>query len=221
MPRSRTAVANGLSAPFRLVFRRSPDVTADPAVPPATTTIHDVEFVGYAEDCMVSGRVALSAERLSDLLNEHERFELVDVLVSPLNGGSPFELREMLIERDEIMLVHAMGPRGNAGRRQRTRQFPIVVKAGPYEIHGYVHATPGSDPIASLRRRKPMVALTDAVIRYSLGSQPQARRVATVIVNRETVDWIVEGEDESVATLDMPVDAGGPLLKDFTGELLA
>ena len=190
-------------------------------MPAPVAAIRDVEFVGYAEDCTLSGRVALATERLSDLLNQHERYQLSDVLVSPLTGESPFELREMLVERDEIMLVHAMGPRGNAGRRQRTRQSPIVVKAGPYEVRGYVHATPGSDPIASLRRRKPMVALTDAVIRYSVGRQPQERRVGTVIVNRETVEWIVAGEDEEAPTLDMPVDAGGPLLKDFTGDLLS
>ena len=152
-------------------------------------------------------------------MNQAERFELVGVLLSPLDGSGAYELRQMLVERDEIMLVHAMGPRGNAGRRHRTRQSPIVVKSGPYEVHGYVHALPGSDPIASLRRRRPMIALTDAVIRYSMGRERLERRVSTVIVNREAADWIAAGHDEEVPTLDMPADAGGPLLKDFTGQL--
>lgn len=219
MPRSRPALANTFKTPFRLVFRRAADVTPAEIAPTPAAAIRDVEFVGYAEDCTLSGRLALDAERLSDLLNQHDRFELVDVLVAPLDGGNPYELREMLVERDEIMLVHAMGPRGNAGRRQRTRQYPIVVKSGPYEVHGYVHATPGTDPIASIRRRKPMVALTNAVIRYAVGRQWQERRVGTLIINRETVDWIVQGEDEEVLTVDMPADASGPLLKDFTGDL--
>ena len=219
MPRSQPALATRFKAPFRLVFRRSADLTAAEVAPAPVAAIREIEFVGYAEDCTLSGRVALDAERLSDLLNQHDRFELVDVLVAPLDGGRAYELREMLVERDEIMLVHAMGPRGNAGRRQRTRQSPIVVKSGPYEVHGYVHALPGSDPIASLRRRRPMIALTEAVIRYSVGRDRLERRVGTVIVNRETTDWIVEGQDEEVPTLDMPPDTGGPLLKDFTGQL--
>ena len=64
-----------------------------------------------------------------------------------------------------------------------------------------------------------MIALTDAVIRYSVDRDRVERRVGTVIVNRETADWIAEGHDEEVLTLDMPVDASGPLLKDFTGQL--
>lgn len=220
MAPSRTALANRLTTPFRLAFHRSADLGPQDISSTPVAAIRDVEFIGYAEDCTLSGRVALATERLSDLLNQHERYELVDVLVSPLSGESAFELREMLVERDEVMLVHAMGPRGNVARRQRTRQSPIVVKAGPYEVHGYLHATPGSDPIASLRRRKPMVALTDAVIRYSVGRQAQERRVSTLVINRETVDWIAAGEDADVLTVDMPVELGGPLLKDFTGDLL-
>jgi len=95
-----------------------------------------------------------------------------------------------------------------------------VAKAGPYEVRGYLHALPGSDPLASLQRRKPMIALTDAVIEYAAGGVRQQRRASVVILNRDCVDWVVEGRDDEVAGLDMPVATGGPLLKDFTGDLL-
>jgi hypothetical protein len=163
--------------------------------------------------------LSLSAERLSDLLNGQETFELFDVLVEDLTGTDPMEAGEVDVARDEILLVHAGGPRGNPGRRQRTRQHPIVVKIGLYEVRGYVHALPGSDPLASLRRRKPMVALTDAVIEFVVASAPQVRRASVVIVNRDAVDWIVEGHDAEVVMPEMPVDSSGLLLKDFTGDV--
>jgi hypothetical protein len=204
--------------PLRLAFHRAP-AAREPDAAPAPPSVPDVDFVAYAEDCILSGRIGMAAERISDLLNAHDRFELVDVLVTPLGALSAIESRSIVVERDEILAVHASGPRGNAARRQRTRQHPIVVSVGPYEIHGYVHATPGADPIASFRRRKPMVALTDARILFTIMGQPQVQAAATVVVNRENVDWVVEGSQAEVLTLDLPTGESGPLTKDFTGEL--
>jgi hypothetical protein len=182
----------------------------------------EIEFVAYAEDCILSGHVRLAADRLSDLVNDHEELELVDVLVADLSGGEGFEVHQLLIKRDEILVLHATGPRGRVDRRQRTRQHPIVAKLGPYEVRGYIHALPGADPIAGLRRRRPIVALTDAVIEYWVGRERQRRRVSTVLINRELADMIVEGneEEDELAGLEMPVDTSGPLIKDFTGEVL-
>ena len=46
-----------------------------------------------------------------------------------------------------------------------------------------------------------------------------AAALSVVILNRERVDWIANGQGEEMATLDMPAKSGGRLLKDFTGEL--
>ena len=181
----------------------------------------DVDLVVYGEDCLLSGHLPMSAERLSDHLNGQATFELRDVLVEGLVGAAPFQIRAVEVSRDDILLVHGGGPRGNAGRRLRTRQHPIVVKTGPYEVRGYLHTVPGGEPLTSLRRRQPMLALTDAVIEFTVASAPQTRRVAVVIVNRDAVDWIVEGHDDEVAMPNMPVDTSGPLIKDFTGDVFA
>ena len=89
-----------------------------------------------------------------------------------LVGGEPIESRDVLVHRDEILLVEASGPRGDPGRRNHTRQHPIVARIGPYEVRGLIHALPGTDPIESLRRRRPMIALTDATIEFSIGTTP-------------------------------------------------
>ncbi len=158
-----------------------------------------VDFVAYAEDCVLSGRVRLSAERMSDLLNAHEELELVDVMVQRLEGAGAVEAREVVIHRDEILFVHAAGPRGVPGRRRRTLMHPLAMQIGPYHIRGYFHHLPGSQPLVAIRRRQPMVPLTDAWVEYDEGSRHHRHRVGAIVVNREQIDWIgtaTEGDME-------------------------
>jgi hypothetical protein len=91
---------------------------------------------------------------------------------------------------------------------------------GPYQVRGYLHALPGADPVQAIRRRQPMVPLTDAWIEFPPSSGRERRRVGTVVVNREQIDWIVPAIDHEVEMPDLPLSAEkGPLLKDFTGAL--
>ena len=207
---------------LRVVFGRPVAVVPSVAVPPRdpARTSQQVEFVAYGEDCVLSGVVSLAADRLTDMLNDHDEYQLVDVLVEGLTGERTVEVREVLVRRDELLLVHAAGPRGNQDRRHRTRSHPVAIQLGPYHVRGYLHALPGADPVQSIRRRKPMVPLTDAWIEFQTAAGRQRRRVGTVVVNREQVDWIVPAIDDEVEMPDLPLSADkGPLLKDFTGAL--
>ncbi|HEY7523809.1 MAG TPA: hypothetical protein VH720_09175 [Candidatus Limnocylindrales bacterium] len=180
----------------------------------------DVEFVAYGEDCIVVARVALPTERLTDLLNSQERYRITDVVADSLTDGHAYELPEVELQRDELFLVHAAGPRGNPGRRKRTRQHSVVLQLGPYLVHGQFHAVPGSDPLEGLRRRKAMVPLTDATIEFVVGRAVQQRHVETLIVNRELMDWAVEAHDEGIEFPELEVPAAtGRLAKDFTGQI--
>lgn len=183
-----------------------------------------VGFVAYGEDCLLSGHIRLAAERLTDMLNDHDEYELVDVLVERLDGTSAAEVRHVVIPRDELLLVHAAGPRGSQARRQRMRPHPIAMQLGPYHVRGYVHALPGSDPILALRRRKPIVPLTDAWIEFGVGAARQRRIVGTLLVNREGADWVSVADDADLELPELPElpmpDEVGPLVKDFTGQIL-
>ncbi|MEX1169681.1 MAG: hypothetical protein WEE50_06030 [Chloroflexota bacterium] len=207
---------------LRVVFGR-PDAAAPPPAAPARDAARagqQVEFVAYGEDCVLSGVVRLASDRLTDMLNDHDEYQLVDVLVEGLTGERAVEVREVLVRRDELLLVHAAGPRGNLDRRHRTRSHPVAIQMGPYHIRGYLHSLPGADPVQSIRRRKPMVPLTDAWIEFAAAAGRQRRRVGTVVVNREQIDWIVPAIDDEVEMPDLPLSADkGPLLKDFTGAL--
>ena len=207
---------------LRLVFGRSAPVAtaSDTASHGITRPSQTVEFVAYGEDCVLSGVVQLASDRLTDMLNDHDEYQLVDVLVESLTGERAVEVRDVLVHRDELMLVHAAGPRGNQDRRQRTRSHPVAIQLGPYHVRGYLHALPGADPVQSIRRRKPMVPLTDAWIEFATPAGRERRRVGTVVVNREQVDWIVPAIDDEVELPDLPLSADkGRLVKDFTGAL--
>ena len=181
----------------------------------------ELEFIAYAEDCLLRGHIRMDAERLSDLLNEHDEYQLIDVQVEALVGERVIEVKDVVVRRDELLIVHALGPRGERTRRIRTRQHPLAMQVGPYHIRGNLHALPGSDPVTSFRRRKPMVPLTDAWIEYEQDGARQRRRATALVVNRQQVEWLAEARDDEV---DMPDLAHqvmcGPLVKDFTDEVL-
>jgi hypothetical protein len=86
--------------------------------------------------------------------------------------------------------VRAGEPRGDEARRRPTRTHAIAIQSGNYLIGGYLHASPGSDPMASARERPPMVPLTDAWIEYWSASGRTHQSSGTIVVNRERADWI-------------------------------
>ena len=205
---------------LRLVMHRStqgaPAVEATPQEP----VYPEVEFSAYAEDCRL-GRIRLEAERLSDMLNAHDELVLVDVLVESLADGTTYEAKEFSVRRDDLLAVEALGPRGNAHRRMRARPHPLAVKLGPYQVRGYVHVTPGADVLNAVRRRKPMVPLTEASITYMSGGVVQRHERRSLIINRECADWLAVVDDESVEFPELPLPiVPGSLVKDFTGQIL-
>jgi hypothetical protein len=209
--RQDSHVTQSIGRRLRVVFQRSGDPEDRSGLPgdgrPARSLLPLLEFVAYAEDCVLYGRVRLAAERLTDMLNTHDEFELVDVMVERLDGQGAIEVKEVLVRRDELLLVHATGPRGNLARRTRTREHPLAVRIGPYDIRGSLHAFPGHDPLTTIRRRKPMVPMTDAWLEYLAGGERRRRRVGALIVNREQIHTVAHAVDEWSELPDLPYRA--------------
>jgi hypothetical protein len=211
MPDDR-GVIESLGRRLRVVFARPDDQddASPPSLDPAPAgTLPLVEFVAYATDCVLYGRVRLAAERLTDMLNGHEEFDLVDVMVERLDGLGAVEVRAVVVPRHELLLVHATGPRGNQERRTRTREHPLAFRVGPYDVRGDLHAAPGHDPLLTIRRRKAMVPITDAWVEYNVGAERRRRRVGPLVVNRDQVDVVTLAVDEWVEVPDLPFEAGG------------
>jgi hypothetical protein len=191
-----------------LIFDRGadgPDATG--TADPGAAVLHPlVDFVAYADDCTLSGRIRLRSDRLTDMLNDHEELQLVDVMVQSLAAREGVEVREVIVPRDELLLVHATGPRGDQSRRTRTRQTHVAISAAPYQVRGYLHAAPFLDALAGLHRRGPMVPLTEAIIDFAIAGEWQRQRVGTLIVNRGRIDHITEVPAHDIAVVDLAPD---------------
>lgn len=164
--------------------------SSDPEASTSSSDTAEVTFLAYGEDCILSGRTALEAERLTDMLNAHDEYVLVGVMVQRLDDGEPFEVPEILVPRDEIYLVHASDARGDVARRHHTTPQRLALKMGPYKVRGFFHALPGADPVEAMRRRMTMVPLTDARIEYTFHGEGRETLVDAVIINREQIDWV-------------------------------
>ena len=182
-----------------------------------------LDFVAYGEDCLVSGATELiGSARLTDMLNRHDGVELASVIIEPLDGRQGFHVPRVELGRGEILLVAANGPRGDIGRRTKTRAHAVSLQVGPYLVEGYLHALPGADPLANLHRRAAMLPLTDATVEYRVGDAVRRDTASVLIVNRERIRTLSPAVAETARSLDLPsVKSVDPRVKDFTGELSA
>ena len=177
--------------------------------------------MAYAGDCRVAGRLELTGTRLTDMLNAEPTLRLREVLLESLDDGRLLELADMELQRDELFAVEALGPRGTAERRVRTRTHRMQLSLGPYIVMGHLHAIPGADPLNSLLRRLSMVPLTTATIAYVVGGQTVMRDVETLIVNRTLADWISPTAREHAFFPDTPIVIPAPgefFAKDLTAQ---
>ena len=52
-----------------------------------------IEFVAFTDDCALAGLIRLSAERLTDLLNDADEIELLDVVIKSVRTGHDLAYR--------------------------------------------------------------------------------------------------------------------------------
>ena len=145
----------------------------------------------------------LDSARLTDMLNAHLEYVLVDALAERLPEGGSMVVPEILVGRHELALVRAGGPRGDRTRRKPTKTHHLVIRTGRYLVAGRLHSSVGEDPLAALRARDPMVPLTDAAIMFRIGPDIVEEPGGTIIVNRDLVEWVREGELDA-RSLDLP-----------------
>jgi len=214
------SIRSRLPGPIQIVFRSSPPAAVDLEAPLEPATIPLVELTIFAGDSLACGQLALSAHRVTDLMNEHEAFEFVDTTLQSLDDGHQIEVPALTIARNEIFAVAVSGPRGDPVRRTRTRPMPIELHLGRYDVSGNIHAIPGTDPIASFRRRKVMIPLTEATIEYDSSAGRTRSHFETILVNNLLADWIAAATRSDVRPPDLvPELSGRGLARDFTPQI--
>src|SRR5215218_6602300 len=105
-----SAVIGSIGSRLRLVLRQ-PSPSARVAVAPEVAGLPEVDFVAYSTSERLSGRIRLDNGRLTDMLNAHREFVLVDALAERLPDGGSMVVPEILIHRHELALVRVGGPR--------------------------------------------------------------------------------------------------------------
>ena len=178
-----------------------------------------IEFIGFSSDCRITGRLTLFGDRLSDMLNDQEHYRLSKVTLTSLDDGHEVAVDSLILERSDLVAAIATGPRGVGRYRVNLDRVRMQVGAGPYVFAGQLHAEAGSDPLQVVMTRRSMVALTDATVAFTVAGEVQVIDAEAVIVNRESVDWVVPTADEAAHFPDVPVRPAFAmnLVKDFTG----
>jgi hypothetical protein len=194
-------VIGSIGTRLRLVLRQ-PGSSARSLAADATD-LPEVDFVAYSTSERLSGRIRLDSARLTDMLNSHREFILVDALAERLPDGGSMVVPEILVGRHELALVRAGGPRGDRALRIPTTTHRLVMRSGRYLVAGRLHSSVGEDPLAALRAREPMIPLTDAAILFRVGSDIVEEPAGTIVVNRDLVEWVRKGELDA-RSLDLP-----------------
>ena len=193
---------------------------ADPRAADAPTVSPFVKLTIYADDSVASGCLALSADRLTDLMNHSAEFGVRDAFLEGLGDGHGLTVGTLLVARDEIYAVAVAGPRGNPGRRSRTRPVPVELRVGRYDVSGHIHAVPGANAITGFRNRSPMVPITEATIAFDAPEGRRVARYATILVNRDLTDEIAPATRSDVRPPELlPGPQEYRLAKEFTSEI--
>jgi hypothetical protein len=177
-----------------------------------------IPFSAYAEDCTVTGEIALESDRLSDLLASTDEFAVGTAAFRALDDGRVVEAESADICRDDLCVIVATGPRGRAERRLWTRQYPVRLRVGPYIVLGYLHAPPTIDPIRSTDRR-PILAMTSSILEYDEAGTSIRVESDALLVNSAKIQALESATEEDLGlSKDVDLRAGrDPRAKDLTG----
>ena len=161
-----------------------------------------IDFRGYAAGFIVSARVDLTADRLTDQLNRDAPLDLAEVTLESLVDGRTVTIDQLILEPRELFAAKALGPRGDAAQRIVTVEHRLQAQIGPYNVLGRLHAEPGLSAMESVLSRWPMIPLTEATIAYVIGGVLEVRDAGTIIINRELATWVrdPEADEQTLAT---------------------
>jgi hypothetical protein len=179
-----------------------------------------IEFRAYADDYTIGGATVFQGERLADFLEGVDELEVEGVTVRALEDGRRYDLPSAVIQRDELCLVAATGPRGRADRRLLTRAYPMRAEVGPYAVVGYFHALPTTDPF-SIAQRRHIVALTPVRLAFVVAGDRIEESHDVLLLMRAKITLFEPASDEAVGlskVLDISAKLD-PHAKDLTGEV--
>jgi hypothetical protein len=149
-----------------------------------------IDFMGYSADCLISGKLDLTAPRLTDMLNDKVSITVTDVVLEGLVDARRVTVASYTVRREELYAVKVTGPRGLKALRIVTIPHRVQAQIGPFNVLGRLNVAPGDEPMKSLELRGAMLPLTDATIAYVVGGILEVRDASTIVVNRDLASWV-------------------------------
>jgi hypothetical protein len=135
--------------------------------------------------------MVFASDRLSDFLASTSAFEVDHVRARALKDGHVVEAPKTDVDRDELCLVVASGPRGAPERRRWTRQHAVRAQVGPYTVRGYLHSPPTIEPFSSAEHRT-IVPLTSCVVEYARAGRAVRDTVDVALLVRSRISALTQ-----------------------------
>jgi hypothetical protein len=155
-----------------------------------------IDFIAFTSDRRISGRIMLSDNRLSDMLNAVPRLVIRDANVDELVEDRSPRLADVTIVIGEMLVVVGSGPRGSEQLRRGMLKRRASLGLGRFVVEGdlgYPNDSTlpeSSDPAVVLANRDLLVPLTDATVTYDRSGTAVAESFETLLVNRSRAAWI-------------------------------
>ncbi len=155
-----------------------------------------IDFRGYSGDCLVHGRLDIPTEaRLTDFLNSSLVFAVHETKFYALHDGRAVEAGDQELAATELWAVEPTDtgktPWHADLHQEAIRAVHVEIEMFPYTITGTLHRVRGRVPIAkSRRKRRQMVPLTDAEVRFTYMGHEITRQTPVVVFNRDRVTRI-------------------------------
>jgi hypothetical protein len=156
-----------------------------------------IDFLAYdIADHVLHGRIELRGDRLADLLAGQTAVDVEGLRVRSLARKDVRHAASRTVSVADLCIVIATGPTGSQYRRIQTVSSPVTIHAGPYMVHGYLHAPHRESPVEAAAQRA-WLALTEAVLEYTYGWQTIRERHDVVLVNRLQAKALIVTDERS------------------------
>jgi hypothetical protein len=166
-----------------------------PIAPTTDLAVHSVR--AWTESLHITGRIRAN-DRLSDALNRREHLRVEGPVVTPIGAGSAarYQALEMSLDPFDIEVLLAPVDTRTAAERGARRihkvRYPVVVEAGPFEIHGVLHVFPGNAPEMVAHHTGTMFfPITEPRV-YRGGRLVAGRGYGAALVNRYSIQRITQ-----------------------------
>lgn len=181
----------------------------------------DIDFRGYSGDCLIRGSLEVPADiRLTDYLNTAETYQVHSASLFALEDGREVPAGDQELAAEDLWAVEPTDTTMRADLHVPTRAVAVQIDLPPYEIRGVLHGVNTGDPVAGVSRRRKLIPITDATIKFTYNGEQITRETAVLIINRDRASSLRRVAHEKSRLDDVPLPPVDPRAQDLTGKII-